>query len=813
MDSTSHFVANPSQRLPNVAATRQSNYQLGHTTPRARSRKNTAGDSTFIKVRIVTWNMHDSLPKGNLEELFGRVPIYTNTSASDGEMPRFAADDSHPYHFVVIAGQECPSQSGLPLGFGAGFRLVDKDKEREKVDDRDIHERESRSRMRYKERDKGEDDSPSGWTSLVEDWLCNGAGCTSIASGCTPIPADIGLPRPLRRHSPALNPRKGPYQLLVKERLMGIYLAVYIHRDLRPFVRGTSRSAVTAGLIGGRVGNKGGVGISVNLNGITFLFLNAHLAAHEGKVNHRLSNLAKIKAELDVDNYLSINDHRMMSEDLTDKFDFTFLCGDLNFRLEISRLHADWLISRKDYAQALTFDQLKRIMDERKAFIGFHEAPINFPPTFKYDVLRRPKRQISKVSRRREEPPSPKQLDYEEREPDEQEINEVDDDEAASADNDSTLYTSAHSKRTEDDDYFTVTPQTPTMATSPSKLSVATTAAHKAKSKWLTLLSPSFNVNLSPKSPITKQDEPWLKKISIPNNTPISATPISPITEHDGVSLPDDELRRLYPPPVILVTPTKSTIPSGDDLAEDSKAMYDSSHKKRVPSWCDRILWKSTMQPDPALGDENAEAHDRPRNRITQFFLNTFRPVNRRRQGSYDSMMSVDTKRSNRFNAQSEHYNVHITDLPQSSAPLIIPRHNSKESLRSNFFQFNIRTNTGRRRAQRSHTVLTPPSTVPVPTAPDSSNPRDVSMPLGSGTNAANTGLGATWRFWPSLFSSTTPPHILEEISQVEPPLPVPNKGDVLCLSYNTLDDRAMGRLEGRSDHRPVIGSYAVYTS
>lgn len=41
---------------------------------------------------------------------------------------------------------------------------------------------------------------------------------------------------------------------------------------------GTSRSAVTTGLIGGRVGNKGGVGVSVNLDGTTLLFVNAHLA-------------------------------------------------------------------------------------------------------------------------------------------------------------------------------------------------------------------------------------------------------------------------------------------------------------------------------------------------------------------------------------------------------------------------------------------------------------------------------------------------------------------------------------------------------
>lgn len=41
--------------------------------------------------------------------------------------------------------------------------------------------------------------------------------------------------------------------------------------------QGTSKAAVTAGLIGGRVGNKGGVGISLKLAGTTFLFLNAHL--------------------------------------------------------------------------------------------------------------------------------------------------------------------------------------------------------------------------------------------------------------------------------------------------------------------------------------------------------------------------------------------------------------------------------------------------------------------------------------------------------------------------------------------------------
>src|SRR5258706_3827609 len=41
-----------------------------------------------------------------------------------------------------------------------------------------------------------------------------------------------------------------------------------------------------------------------------------------------------------------------------------------------------------DYAQALEFDQLTAIMKKGAFFDGFCEAPINFPPTFKYDVSR-----------------------------------------------------------------------------------------------------------------------------------------------------------------------------------------------------------------------------------------------------------------------------------------------------------------------------------------------------------------------------------------------------------------------------------------
>ena len=43
-------------------------------------------------------------------------------------------------------------------------------------------------------------------------------------------------------------------------------------------LKGTSKSAVTTGLIGGWVGNNGAVGISLKIANTTMLFVSTHLA-------------------------------------------------------------------------------------------------------------------------------------------------------------------------------------------------------------------------------------------------------------------------------------------------------------------------------------------------------------------------------------------------------------------------------------------------------------------------------------------------------------------------------------------------------
>lgn len=191
----------------------------------------------------------------------------------------------------------------------------------------------------------------------------------------------------------------GPYHFLVKERLLGLYLAIFVHRDCKDWVKGYDHDYVPAGLAGGRIGNKGGIGMSLNMAGHRFLFVNSHLAAHAHKVEARIANVAKIKSELHLDCFLPESDPRARAEDITDRYDTVFWMGDLNFRLDISRLHADWLVSRKEYAQALEFDQLRNSMIRGEVFDGFSEAPIDFAPTFKYDVWRSAKRTRSMVKK------------------------------------------------------------------------------------------------------------------------------------------------------------------------------------------------------------------------------------------------------------------------------------------------------------------------------------------------------------------------------------------------------------------------------
>lgn len=60
-------------------------------------------------------------------------------------------------------------------------------------------------------------------------------------------------------------------------------------------------------------------------------------------------------------------------------------CHD-SFRLDVSRLHADFILKTQDYTTALQFDQLRRVFAESdNPFQGMTEAPIKFAPTCEFN--------------------------------------------------------------------------------------------------------------------------------------------------------------------------------------------------------------------------------------------------------------------------------------------------------------------------------------------------------------------------------------------------------------------------------------------
>ncbi|EAU85326.2 hypothetical protein CC1G_07596 [Coprinopsis cinerea okayama7 len=753
------------------------------------ARKTTAAPNVkALKVRMITWNMHDSLPKGELEELLGKVPAYDGPTCPPGTFPMLPMEPEHPYHFVVVAGQECPSSSGLPMALGAGIKqLIERDKEKEKEKDkekeRDKDKEKDKDRndklspkeptsefdaaaaqlQRLKEQDSQLDDiilrnkksnetsvdtPPVGWTSIVADWLCNGGNYGLIRSKSFKLGSALDVTsssKPVaKRRATSLkepNSKPGPYQLLVKERLLGIYLAIYVHRDLKPLVKGVSKSAVTAGLIGGRVGNKGGVGISINLDGTTLLFLNSHLAAHEGRT------------ELEVDDFLPEDDPRKRAEDLTDRFDFTFLCGDLNFRLDITRLHADWLIARQDYAQALTFDQLLKLMNAgAKEFAGFKEAPINFPPTFKYDVLRTLKR--------------PKQTgdDNDEYDPDA---------EGMSVSSMSTAY----SRATLDLPTVPASPVTPTVPTSASKVSLGQVApTSRAKLRLLSLNSPK----LSPLFKLPKR-KPTLDNIQVypdtpttPGYSPLPYTPrtAEPLTAGPRTAEPTSVLGEsptLMPPPKIRVESMTSnnTNQSQDEVSGIEKGVYDSSSKQRVPSWCDRILWKTTVEraptpavtPEPVLGDPQLlSAPVRKRKRKLSTLLSPFlfkSKTAREPDAPYTAKSTADSiphylpplksappLSQSIFPSQTPHSAGYRTESPEPESP-------PPPALSSSAAQ---------KKPSRGVSATFPPAPPPsAPAVPDkAANRRSTFGVLMSPLSGGDFATPSRWRFLPNFFSPSS---------------------------------------------------------
>jgi len=185
--------------------------------------------------------------------------------------------------------------------------------------------------------------------------------------------------------------------------LCAIHVMVFLHRYLWRYCWDIKTGQVATGK-GNVMGNKGGVQVGFKLGRTSVLFINAHLAAHEGKMEERTRNFSRILRDS------PLRAGRVSGSLVHQEYDRVFFMGDLNSRVVAKRADVDrWLAAvppqleqclEKDelllllnrvWEKAGGWERMRAVLGKGEGFdIGewphFSEGPITFPPTYKFDA-------------------------------------------------------------------------------------------------------------------------------------------------------------------------------------------------------------------------------------------------------------------------------------------------------------------------------------------------------------------------------------------------------------------------------------------
>ncbi|CAM9278399.1 unnamed protein product, partial [Choristocarpus tenellus] len=73
------------------------------------------------------------------------------------------------------------------------------------------------------------------------------------------------------------------------------------------------------------------------------------------------------------------------AQSLPSIFNYVVWAGDLNYRVNMSRELADALLEKDMHGELVANEQLLQAVDAGEVFSGYHEGPLNFRPTYKFD--------------------------------------------------------------------------------------------------------------------------------------------------------------------------------------------------------------------------------------------------------------------------------------------------------------------------------------------------------------------------------------------------------------------------------------------
>ncbi|URE30890.1 endonuclease exonuclease phosphatase family domain containing protein [Musa troglodytarum] len=173
------------------------------------------------------------------------------------------------------------------------------------------------------------------------------------------------------------------YCLVASKQMVGIFLSVWVRRELVQHV-GHLRVATIGRGIMGCLGNKGCIAMSMSLHRTSFCFVCSHLASgeKEGDELKRNSDVAEILKSAQFPRICK-SPCRRIPERILDH-DRVIWFGDLNYRVALSYQETRSLLRNNDWNSLLERDQLKIEREAGRVFNGWKEGKITFAPTYKY---------------------------------------------------------------------------------------------------------------------------------------------------------------------------------------------------------------------------------------------------------------------------------------------------------------------------------------------------------------------------------------------------------------------------------------------
>ncbi|KNE61056.1 hypothetical protein AMAG_06811 [Allomyces macrogynus ATCC 38327] len=191
------------------------------------------------------------------------------------------------------------------------------------------------------------------------------------------------------------------YDMVACQTMAALHLCILVWNKCTHLVSNVQASCVPTG-IGGVVGNKGGVGIALSFGSKSMVFVNVHLTAHQDNVHLRNADYLRIERLLYFPDYIDpIDSSDVLDDDngslASSFFDYAFFLGDTNYRINGTGPLVTHLIATHRLDACLNNDQLTAQRRAGHTFLGFSEAPINFPPTFKIKVAHAHARRTSSV--------------------------------------------------------------------------------------------------------------------------------------------------------------------------------------------------------------------------------------------------------------------------------------------------------------------------------------------------------------------------------------------------------------------------------